>query len=103
MKSCVIQIGIILIFSIHFACGQAGSLDPTFGINGIAITDFNNSGDYLSALEIQPDQKILAIGWAYGLGRFLTCRFNIDGTLDTSFGDNGLFTVLPPEIVICEA
>jgi len=96
---------ILLTSTLHFAFGQSGSLDPLFGNNGIVITDFDNRHDVLVSLEIQTDQKIIAIG---GTGafvrRFLACRYNTDGTIDTSFGDHGFFfSVIPPEIFVCQA
>ena len=62
-----------------------GSVDPTFGDDGLVTTDhseFSLRSDYLGVV-VQPDGKILA----YGNG--LT-RFNSDGGLDTTFGDGGL-------------
>jgi uncharacterized delta-60 repeat protein len=103
MKSCIIYFCIPVVFSFNFGYGQSGSLDSTFGNNGIVITDFNTDSEYFTSLELQPDQKIIAIGWAYGFGRFIACRYNTDGSLDSSFGDNGQFTVFPPEIVVCDA
>ena len=39
-----------------------GSLDKTFGSNGIASVDFNNSNDLGSAIALQSDGKIIAAG-----------------------------------------
>jgi uncharacterized delta-60 repeat protein len=72
-----------------------GSLDPTFGNNGIVITDFDvnaaNEGALAGAL--QPDGKILASGYvdliSPGPGYFATARYNTDGSLDPTFGNGG--------------
>lgn len=62
-----------------------GSLDNTFGTNGISIAD--NSNDIAETVSIQNDGKILVGG--YTDSNFTVARFNIDGTLDTTFGING--------------
>jgi uncharacterized delta-60 repeat protein len=68
-----------------------GSLDETFGIGGRVFTDFNKVNDYAAALVIQPDGKIL-LGGGAGVGSYLDfglVRYNLDGSLDTSFGNGG--------------
>ena len=90
MKLIKFCFSILLTSTLHFAFGQTGSLDPSFGSNGIVITDFDNRHDVLVSLEMQTDQKIIAIGGTGALvRRFLACRYNTDGTMDTSFGDQG--------------
>lgn len=77
-----------------------GSLDTTFGVNGYAITGFGDSSyDEGSAIEIQSDGKILVAGHSsqsYLVSSnyspdFAVIRYLADGTLDTSFGNNGKF------------
>jgi uncharacterized delta-60 repeat protein len=65
-----------------------GSLDTTFGVNGIVITDINNSQDHIYGLAIQSDFKIVAVGDTH----FSVARYNSDGALDTTFGYNGIVT-----------
>lgn len=70
-----------------------GSLDSTFGINGITITDFNE--DFANGIEIQPDDKIITVGsWRVtgGEQKFSIIRHNQDGDLDSTFGLNGITT-----------
>ncbi len=72
-----------------------GSLDTTFGTGGKVTTDFAELQDYGFAVTIQPDGKILVAGqaqpqsndWDFGL-----VRYNIDGSLDTTFGNGGKVT-----------
>lgn len=80
-----------------------GSLDQTFGINGLAIY---NSPNYYSpyiedafrpkAITVQADDKIVVCGeMLYYKNRsyyndFFLIRFNSNGTLDLSFGSGGL-------------
>lgn len=77
---------------------QDGLLDPTFGTDGIVITDIDNLNDVANDLVIQQDGKIIASGFTSNgiIDFFCLVRYNIDGTLDTSFGDAGkVVTVFP--------
>ncbi len=71
-----------------------GSLDLTFDSDGVAITDFGSDG-YESATDIaiQKDGKILAAGKTRISNtnnyEFALSRYNIDGSLDISFGSSG--------------
>jgi uncharacterized delta-60 repeat protein len=68
-----------------------GSLDNSFGTEGITIVD-NGSHEVVDAMTILNDGKILLAGYNYD--NFLAARFNTDGTLDTSFGTNGWATTV---------
>lgn len=72
---------------------QDGSLDNTFGTNGYVKTDLNNSYDFLYAIAIQGNGKIVAVGSASGASPedFATVRYNSNGSLDVSFADEGKF------------
>jgi uncharacterized delta-60 repeat protein len=64
-----------------------GFSDPNFGTNGVVTTVLAGS-DAAQALVLQPDGKIIAAGSAgvnYGL-----VRYDMDGSLDNSFGINGV-------------
>ncbi len=69
-----------------------GSLDTSFGGDGIVATGVNRYGgdDGISALKFLPDGKILAAGnTCYPdstVCYFALVRYNNDGTVDTSFG-----------------
>ncbi|MBI5824516.1 MAG: hypothetical protein HZB18_10850 [Chloroflexi bacterium] len=67
-----------------------GALDTTFGGTGIVTTDFG-SHEKGSDLLIQPDGKIILVGTIYAsnFSDILLVRYNSDGTLDNSFGENG--------------
>ena len=74
-----------------------GTFDSTFGTNGLVITDFLASLDQATEVAIQPDGKILASGWSTrsntnvaGAYDFALARYNPNGTLDASFGTNGV-------------
>ena len=67
-----------------------GSLDTSFGSNGISRS-YVNDNDIVNCSNIQQDDKILVAGRyndAAQFGAFLA-RFNTNGSLDTTFGSNG--------------
>ncbi len=71
-----------------------GSVDPTFGTDGLA--HINNQGclNELKSIAIQEDGKIVAVGQSYlqngDNAEFAVIRFNINGTPDTSFNSTGM-------------
>jgi uncharacterized delta-60 repeat protein len=63
-----------------------GTLDPSFGAGGQALTDFG------TALALQADGRIVVAGLAQDAKNksyFALARYNPDGTLDSSFGRAG--------------
>jgi uncharacterized delta-60 repeat protein len=71
-----------------------GSLDPSFGDGGYVETQ---TGDYAfaKAVSLQPDGKIVVAGGSYQgddnyLFVFTLARYNSDGSLDTTFGTDGI-------------
>ena len=75
-----------------------GSLDTGFGGDGIVTTDFAGQADQANAVAVQADGKIVVAGLAARTGPlgadndFALARYNTDGTLDPSFGGDGLVT-----------
>jgi uncharacterized delta-60 repeat protein len=78
-----------------------GSLDPHFGGGGIVTTSFPAGGfdalDGAHAVAIQADGKIIAVGDhsvpdlpVPGGSDFALARYQVDGSLDPSFGTDGL-------------
>lgn len=69
---------------------EDGTLDSTFGKNGFFKKDFFGKDDRLFSLDIQSDGKIVACGYAEKFNwDFAIIRLNIDGTLDSTFAENG--------------
>jgi uncharacterized delta-60 repeat protein len=66
-----------------------GSLDSSFGTNGISTYDSGSGHDYAESVAIQPDGKIFVAGWGWRWD-LLLFRYNADGSLDNSFGTNGI-------------
>ena len=73
-----------------------GTLDNSFGIGGIVVTDLNISEDQIYSIAIQPDGKILAAGpsrdFSNNITSFGVVRYNSDGGLDGTFGNSGKVT-----------
>jgi uncharacterized delta-60 repeat protein len=94
------------IFSLFLFCSligfglkaQDGTLDNTFSLDGILT--FNPSGtthDNGNSIGLQSDGKIITGGVIGVVGAFefnvLICRFNTNGSVDSTFGTNGYFTM----------
>lgn len=70
-----------------------GALDATYGADGIINTNFG-ADEQSKGQVIQPDGKIVVVGFT-GFGSsvdFAMIRYNVDGSLDTSFGSGGKVT-----------
>lgn len=68
-----------------------GTLDTSFGSGGKVITPVGTVDDYVNALALQPDGKIVSAGYCFNGTRnsFCAVRYNANGTLDSSFGSAG--------------
>jgi uncharacterized delta-60 repeat protein len=70
-----------------------GDLDTTFDGDGVVITDNGNTSEGIVDLLIQPDRKIIAVGYSInnsGMSRqSVIIRYNSDGSLDSTFGAGG--------------
>ncbi|HVG32240.1 MAG TPA: Calx-beta domain-containing protein [Pyrinomonadaceae bacterium] len=71
---------------------QNGTPDGTFGVGGQVTTIINNNGNSAEAAAVQNDGKIVVVGQTSGLSpsEFAVVRYNSDGSIDTSFGSNGI-------------
>ncbi len=74
-----------------------GSLDTTFHTDGKLSTLIGGGADEINAVALQADNKIIAAGFTFGTNNirnkdFALTRYNSDGTLDTTFGNNGKVT-----------
>ncbi len=73
-----------------------GSLDQTFNGTGLVDVPFDQGAantDLAAAIAVQSDGKIVVVGSAQSGGvdvDFAVARLNVDGTLDTTFGSNGI-------------
>lgn len=84
------------LLSIYFFYSQTVKADNTFGNNGIYT--FSNLTDGLSIINsiVQSDGKIIVAGQRINGSNnneeLFVARLNQDGTIDTSFANNGFFT-----------
>lgn len=70
-----------------------GTLDPTFGTNGIVVTDIDNRENYALFIALRPDGKIVAGGMTgeeNSTSDFALAQYLADGSLDVNFGNNGI-------------
>jgi uncharacterized delta-60 repeat protein len=68
-----------------------GIIDTTFGTDGGVSTTIGTFAS-VYALALQSDGKIVAAGYTYdgSNNNFALARYNTDGTLDTTFGTDGI-------------
>ncbi len=71
-----------------------GLLDESFGTDGIVLEDFFSGEDYANAVVIQADGTIVVAGAGTTTNNpndsgLALIRLNSDGSLDTTFGDQG--------------
>ncbi len=72
-----------------------GTLDTSFGANGVVIAMLGSNSDSISKVRLQPDGKILlaCTSWAVGSSaNVMLVRYNSNGTLDTTFNSTGYVT-----------
>ncbi|WP_041294067.1 T9SS type A sorting domain-containing protein [Ignavibacterium album] len=71
-----------------------GSLDNSFGSTGIVTTDYHHLYNTAHSVAIQSDGKYILAGYTFKPGfpdyDVMLVRYNYDGTVDKSFGDNGI-------------
>jgi uncharacterized delta-60 repeat protein len=77
-----------------------GTLDTSFGTNGVVNTSINGTNDVATAVDVLPGGQIVVAGTATTFtngvasgSEFAVVEYNADGSLDTSFG-NGTGQVL---------
>ena len=76
---------------------SAGTLDTTFGRAGRVTQPIGPGSEFITAVGVQPNGRILVAGYGTGNGGnldFALARYLPDGTLDPSFGNGG--TTLTP-------
>lgn len=86
------------LFTILSICSSAqntaGMLDATFNGNGKVVYN-NDQFDLYQDIQVQADGKFVATGTSMNssyVSRIVVNRYNADGTIDASFGNEGQFT-----------
>ncbi len=70
---------------------SGGALDDTFGTGGIVTTNIGPGYDIANGVVIQPDGKIIVVGSSGTYHpAFAIARYEPDGSLDPSFGMDGV-------------
>ncbi len=74
----------------------SGAPDPTFGTGGQVVIDVAEGTSWASAVAVQSDGKVIAVGQAFATAeqptsdvQFAIVRLNADGRLDPTFGIGG--------------
>lgn len=69
-----------------------GTLDTSFGTAGSVFIDANNADNSGESIQLQTDGKIVLAGTQFinGSGDYMVTRVNANGTMDASFGSNGV-------------
>jgi uncharacterized delta-60 repeat protein len=99
--SCAIFSILLLIGSLSQETFAQAGLDQTFGSGGKVMTNINtasSTSEYISKVLLQPDGKLVAVGYSSLYISTQTpffptpalARYNSDGTLDSSFGNGGI-------------
>lgn len=73
-----------------------GSVDSAFGVGGTTITSFPTNIAGANSVALQSDGKIIVVGSANTSatnGDMIVLRYNVDGTLDSSFDNDGWATI----------
>ena len=98
MKIQIISIALLFLIVLNTASyAKPGELDKSFGSdgNGIVITAITNNIDKANSIAIQKDGRIVVTGYYYNVAGdqdIVTVRYKSDGTLDNTFGGNGIVT-----------
>src|SRR5436190_24207835 len=83
---------VLLLFISNIFYSQDGSLDVSFNSTGSVLTSFGVNDSSVQSMALQNNGKFIAPGTIFNHGdysQFAMVRFNVDGTLDTSFGNLG--------------
>ncbi len=78
----------------------SGTIDPAFGSNGTVTTPVSRTNSSSNAVAVQPDGKTIVAGSTIAMiptdqgilaqnMDFAVVRYNLDGSLDMTFGDGG--------------
>ncbi|MBL0280365.1 MAG: hypothetical protein IPQ11_08480 [Bacteroidetes bacterium] len=87
MKTLLTFTFLLLLFPFITLNGQIpGEFDPDFGTDGI-VTTTDNDYEKSNAIIVQPDGKILIA--VENNAHFSVYRYNTDGSVDSSFNENG--------------
>ncbi len=93
MKKLLTVVSVLATFNL--LAQPAGTLDPTFGNGGKVVSSLTSGQDKAYGVAIQADGKIIVAGHSTSsvTGKdFAVVRYNDDGSMDNTFGNNGVVT-----------
>lgn len=93
MRYYILSLTFTFLINMALKSQPPGTLDPSFGNGGKVITSVFNGSDKAYGVAIQSDGKILVAGTTTSsvTGKdFVLLRYLTDGSLDNSFGNNGM-------------
>jgi uncharacterized delta-60 repeat protein len=97
-----VPLAAVLLIIAGSAAGAGGALDPSFGQGGTVMTFLSTEGSAANGLVVQPDGKLVAVGYYNpppipGWYRQIALvRYNTDGSLDPGFGSGGVVETTIP-------
>jgi len=94
LPALLVACGMLVALLVPVALAAPSELDTSFGANGLVLTDFSNGNDVAQDLALQPDGKIVVVGYANN-GQdddWAVARYNTDGSPDPTFGAGGIVT-----------
>jgi len=98
------QFGLIFVFCLMIVLASrqaykveavANPLDTSFGSGGKVIYGYEGTSTVTRGAAVQPDGKMVVVGFTASGSRddvFTVSRFNVNGSPDTSFSDDGIVT-----------
>ncbi|MCF8277614.1 MAG: T9SS type A sorting domain-containing protein [Flavobacteriales bacterium] len=102
----ILYAALTVLFSLNATGQVAGTLDQSFGDNGIVTTDAfpGPANAFLANIHVQTDGKMVAVGYYSPFGSetpyrgIAISRYQLNGELDPSFGENGIVNVASYEL-----
>lgn len=94
-KNLVTGAVILIIYSLFTTLTMAATeIDTSFGEDGLSLQDFKIGNDEAYGIAVQEDGKILVAGYSSNgaVKDLIVSRFLADGTLDTDFNSDGVFS-----------
>jgi uncharacterized delta-60 repeat protein len=86
-------VGVVIVPASASFASATGSLDPTFGDGGIVVTRVGPRDDGATSVAVQTDGRIVVAGYrvldSTQSPQWAVTRYQADGTLDSSFSQDG--------------
>ena len=95
MKTAFHFLALLVLFLAAPAFAAPGDLDTTFGATGKVTTSIGSNNDFGESVAVQSDGKIVVAGPSFfnaNNNEFAVVRYNVNGSLDTSFNGTGKVT-----------